>query len=159
MFRARRLGQSISEHDSAWGMHCGKMTSRWKECEASGYGLEGNPGPGHSCGSPRDTCHQPQHHCRPGTPLHGDGVEVVSFSRTMCSATLHTLFENGLRNTTDMISLIWSDKCDPRSFLLGTYRTWRICPERLQESGRIPALTGRRRFGGTRRTKSILDRW
>ena len=29
---------------------------------------------GHSCGRQFDTCHLPKHRCRPGTPLHGNGI-------------------------------------------------------------------------------------
>lgn len=52
-------------------MHCEKMTSRWRECDALGNVLLGTLGSSRSCGHQLDTSHQPKHRYRPGTPLLG----------------------------------------------------------------------------------------
>jgi len=56
-----------------WGsdvtrMHCGTMTSQWRECDVLGNVLLGNPWSCHSCGCKFDTCHLA------GTTLDDDGV-------------------------------------------------------------------------------------
>uniref|UniRef100_A0A8C4N7B6 Transposase Tc1-like domain-containing protein n=1 Tax=Eptatretus burgeri TaxID=7764 RepID=A0A8C4N7B6_EPTBU len=132
-----------------WGsdgtkMHCGKTTSRWRECDALGNVLLGNPGSGHSCGHQFDTCHRPktslQTRYTPSWQWYSL-MALTSFSRIMCPATLHTLFGNGLTNMMkcsrcfpglqilkisirlSICGMCWTDKSDPRRLHLTTYRT------------------------------------
>lgn len=49
-------------------MDCGKKMSRWRECDALSNVLLGNP---YSCHF--DMYSQPEHRCRPCTPIHGNG--------------------------------------------------------------------------------------
>ena len=75
-------------------MHCGKMISRWRECDALGNVLLGNPGP---------AIHVDVNLTRVtylnivADQVH-PFIAVASFSRIMRPATLHILFGNGLKN-------------------------------------------------------------
>ena len=73
-FSFRSRGWPCTCAPITWGsdgtrMHWGKTTSWWRECDALGNVLLGNPGSGHSFERQFDTCHLPKHRCRPGTPL------------------------------------------------------------------------------------------
>ena len=54
----------------------------------------------HSCVCQVDMSHLLKHGCKPGTPLHRNGIPFGCglFNRLICPATLHTLFGNGSRN-------------------------------------------------------------
>ncbi|KAG1925176.1 peripheral plasma membrane protein CASK [Pimephales promelas] len=64
-------------------MHYGKMTSRWKECDAVGNVLLENP---ENPDSHVDMCHLPKHGCRPDTPLHDsvfDQLDLVTYEEVV----------------------------------------------------------------------------